>query len=103
MPFTPEKEKEILEKIEKALNNKQKSSNNLSCSFCGHNQFSLGGGFTNDFLMDKLGGGLIIGGPVLPSIPIVCTNCGNTLFLNAKILGIDVDGEQKNETPKKSE
>jgi len=56
--------------------------------------------------MDKLGGGLVLGGPVLPSVPIVCTNCGNTFFLNAKVLGIneeDFKEEKKKEENKKNE
>lgn len=33
-------------------------------------------------------GGLVIGGPVIPVIPIVCSNCGNTLLVNAITAGI---------------
>lgn len=32
--------------------------------------------------------GLVIGGPVIPVIPIVCSNCGNTLLINAITAGI---------------
>lgn len=30
-------------------------------------------------------GSFVVGGPVIPVVPIVCTNCGNTVFLNAII------------------
>ena len=33
-------------------------------------------------------GSLVIGGPVIPVIPIVCNNCGNTLLVNAIIAGV---------------
>lgn len=33
-------------------------------------------------------GGLVLGGPVIPVIPIVCSNCGNTLLINAITAGI---------------
>ncbi|MCH7568744.1 MAG: hypothetical protein IIA87_04960 [Nanoarchaeota archaeon] len=92
MALTKEKTEEIIKKIEEAIKKKSGQSG-FKCPVCTNNQFSLAGGFTNDFLMDKLGGGLVIGGPVLPSIPIVCTNCGNTFFLNTMVLGIDIDKE----------
>lgn len=31
------------------------------------------------------GGSLSVGGPVLPVVPVVCTNCGHTVLLNAVI------------------
>ena len=102
MVLTKEKEQEIIEKINEAIK-KKTGQTNLQCSVCTNNQFSFVGGFTNDFLMDKLGGGLIIGGPVLPSVPIVCTNCGNTFFLNAKVLGIEFDEEVEPKENKENE
>lgn len=30
-------------------------------------------------------GGLVVGGPVIPVVPVVCTNCGNTVLVNAII------------------
>lgn len=103
MPLTKEKTDEIIKKIEEAI--KRKSGETIfKCPVCTNNQFSLAGGFTTDFLTDKIQGGLIIGGPVLPSIPIVCTNCGNTFFLNAKILGItEEDSKEKKEGDNKNE
>ncbi len=36
------------------------------------------------------------GGPTVPVIPVVCKNCGNTIFVNAIISGIiaSQDGEE---------
>ncbi len=28
-------------------------------------------------------GNMVIGGPIIPVIPVVCTNCGNTILVNA--------------------
>lgn len=103
MALTQEKTEEIIKKINEAINRKT-GKTDFKCPVCTNNQFSLAGGFTNDFLMDKIGGGLVIGGPVLPSVPIVCTNCGNTFFLNAKVLGINEEEfkeEKKKEESKK--
>jgi hypothetical protein len=33
-------------------------------------------------------GGLVLGGPVIPVIPVMCSNCGNTLLVNAITAGI---------------
>lgn len=90
MALTKEQEDKVIEKINEAIKRKS-GKTNLICPICTNNQFTLAGGFVNDFLMDKLNGGLVLGGPVLPSVPIVCTNCGNTFFLNAKILGIEFE------------
>jgi hypothetical protein len=31
------------------------------------------------------GGGLTIGGPIMPVVPVVCGNCGNTVLINAVV------------------
>jgi hypothetical protein len=31
------------------------------------------------------GGTLAVGGAIFPVVPLICRNCGNTLFLNAVI------------------
>lgn len=104
MTLPKEKTDEIIKKIEEAIKRKT-GQTGFKCPICTNNQFSLAGGFTNDFLMDNIQGGLVIGGPVLPSVPIVCTNCGNTFFLNAKVLGVGEDGvkEETKKEEKKNE
>lgn len=43
-------------------------------------------------------GGLVIGGQVIPIIPITCDNCANTLFVNAILSGVLKANEvEKNE------
>ena len=32
--------------------------------------------------------GLTLGGPVVPVVPVICTNCGNTVLINALIVGL---------------
>lgn len=32
--------------------------------------------------------GFNISGPIIPVIPVICNNCGNTFLLNAVILGL---------------
>ncbi len=33
-------------------------------------------------------GSLVIGGPVIPVIPVICNNCGNTILVNAITAGV---------------
>ena len=101
MTLSKEKSEEIIKKIEDALN-KKRGTTDFKCPVCTNNQFSLAGGFTNHFLMDNMGGNLVFGGPFLPTIPIVCTNCGNTFFLNAKVLGLNEENfKEENRTEEK--
>ncbi len=100
MVLTKEKQDEIAKKINEIIK-KKRGETDFKCPVCTNDKFSLAGGFTNDFLMDNIGGGLIVGGPVLPSVPIVCTNCGNTFFLNTRVLGIDLEEEIKDKESKK--
>jgi hypothetical protein len=33
-------------------------------------------------------GNMVLGGPIIPVVPVVCTNCGNTVLVNALIAGV---------------
>jgi len=33
-------------------------------------------------------GGVVLGGEVIPTVPVVCTNCGFTAWVNAMVAGI---------------
>ncbi len=39
-------------------------------------------------LMEFHGGNVVIGGPVIPVVPITCANCGNTVLINAIVAGV---------------
>jgi hypothetical protein len=56
------------------------------CPMCEHNLWDVSG--TIFELREYHEGNIVIGtGPVLPIIPVTCTNCGNTVFLNAVATG----------------
>lgn len=41
-------------------------------------------------------GSLVAGGTVMPVIPVICSNCGNTILVNAIIAGaVDLDKSKK--------
>jgi len=44
-------------------------------------------------LMEFNEGNMVIGGPIIPVIPVTCTNCGNVVFVNAIVAGAVKPGE----------
>jgi hypothetical protein len=55
------------------------------CSMCGQTNWSVQD--TAFELREFHGGGMVVGGPVIPVVPVVCGNCGNTVLVNALIAG----------------
>lgn len=39
-------------------------------------------------LMTYNSGGIVLGGPVIPVIPVTCNNCSNTVLINAILAGV---------------
>lgn len=96
MPIPEETKKKIIESLNKKL---QERGRSLVCPACGNNNFILADGFSNDLLQDQPGG-LVIGGPAIPEIVVVCNHCGHVLKFSAGLLGLlpekkDKDAEQK--------
>ncbi|MGD9581599.1 MAG: hypothetical protein AB7V50_09520 [Vampirovibrionia bacterium] len=71
----------IKREIGQALNAK---GVNKPCPLCGNSGFTLLDGFINNTIQDNLSSGLVIGGPSVPTIVLVCNNCG---FLSQHALG----------------
>jgi hypothetical protein len=40
-------------------------------------------------------GNMVLGGPVIPVVPVICANCGNTVLINALISGVMARGPEK--------
>lgn len=68
------------EKIIKAL--EERSAKN-PCPRCGNQQFALLDGYFNQTIQNKLEG-IVIGGPSIPSVIVVCNRCG---FMSQHALG----------------
>lgn len=73
--------KEQKDKIVKALLDHRAV---LPCPRCGNNNFNLIGGYVNSIIQTELTGGMVIGGPVVPSVIIVCDRCG---FMSQHAIG----------------
>lgn len=57
------------------------------CPICHGSSFTIVDGYLTNTLQDNLDS-IQLGGTFLPSVALVCTNCGFTSLHNAKILGI---------------
>ena len=75
--LTQEQQKKIVDALE------QRGAK-LPCPRCGNGNFALVGGYFNQNLQTELTGGLILGGPSVPSAVVACTRCG---FLSQHALG----------------
>ena len=64
--------------------NKRFNSSGIKCPMCGNNHFIIGDGYFNSFMQDDFRN-LNIGGPSIPSIPIICDRCG---FISSHALGV---------------
>lgn len=54
-----------------------------ACACCGANNWNLADEVYQ--LTSFAGGAMIIGGPIVPLVPVTCNNCGNTVLVNALI------------------
>ncbi len=85
MKYNKKIEEKILDKIDKVVKTKK-----VMCPLCKKGSFTMAKGFVSMIILDKFPEGISIGGPHLPNIAIVCTTCGNTMFLNLKVLGFNL-------------
>jgi hypothetical protein len=81
VPITPEVQARILAAI------KAKVPTQGDCAVCGNPNFTLVDGFISLGVAESA----VMGAPAprrLPSAALVCSNCGNTVFLNLFRLGL---------------
>ena len=69
----------------------------IICAVCGHTQWTLGDHLITPSLYQ--GGGLVLGGSSYPAVMLICNNCGNTLYLNAVMIGL-LSGEKEGDSEK---
>lgn len=70
--------------IVSALNEKVQ---NLKCPVCEHTSFALGGGFFAHDLQHNLNQRQM-GGVNIPTVPLICSNCGYLMEFAAGTLGL---------------
>lgn len=57
----------------------------LPCPRCGTKNFTLLDGYFNQGILQKLTSDLTIGGPTVPSVVVLCSNCG---YMSQHALGV---------------
>ena len=87
--FSEEQKKKIIQ----ALANR---GANQPCPRCRNQSFTLVDGYFNQPIQTELAG-LIIGGPSIPSVVVVCTKCGYMSQHALGVLGLLPREEKKNE------
>lgn len=58
------------------------------CPMCGAKAWALSGFTTALGVTDNIPKGAILGAPFLPTAVLVCSNCGNTVLVNAIVAGL---------------
>lgn len=85
-----------IEKAAKRINTYWTGSK--SCPICTHDDWVIMERAW--MLMEYKGGGVTIGGPILPLVAMMCNVCGHTIFFNALAVGAVIqedEQEEKNE------
>lgn len=75
--LSSDQKRRIVEALEKA-------GAKLPCPRCGNGNFALLDGYFNQPVQMELGG-LVLGGPSVPSVVVVCNRCG---YLSQHALGV---------------
>lgn len=71
-------------KLIRHLEDKWSSQN---CPMCGHSSWNIPSEVYE--IREFHGGGLVVGPiPIVPVLPITCSNCGNTVLVNSIVAGI---------------
>lgn len=63
------------------------------CEICGQNHWGVEGHVVAPITLQ--GYKIQLGGTIYPYVPITCSNCGNTKFLNAALMGLSSKKETK--------
>ena len=72
------------EEINKILEELKKRGVSKTCPMCGNPHFTIAPAYFVNLLQTSVGN-LTLGGKSIPSIPIICTNCG---FISQHAIGV---------------
>lgn len=81
---------------EKFLNHLKEKWKGQSCPLCGVGNWNVSDSVYE--LREFHDGNLVIGsGPIVPIVPVTCSNCGNTIMVNALLSGAVEKPKKKEE------
>ena len=87
--ISDEKKQEIIKALEE-------HGVKLPCPRCGNQSFTLIGGYFNQTIQTDLKG-MVLGGPSIPSVAVVCKRCGYLSQHALGVIGLLPKEEAKNE------
>jgi hypothetical protein len=80
MALNPQQQKAAIDWLREKLGQKQ-------CSECG-NASNFGTGDIVNLTAYYPGGSIVVGGPSVPVLPVICNNCGHVRLFSAVAMGI---------------
>jgi len=81
---------------EKFLTHLKEKWEGRACPLCGVGNWNISDSVFE--LREYHGGNLVIGaGPIVPIVPVTCSNCGNTIMINALLSGAVEKPKKKEE------
>lgn len=83
------------EKKRQIANALGKRIGNIVCPICHQSKYTLLDGYFVDVIQDKYQS-IQLGGRILPSVMLVCNNCGHLESFSLGVLGL-MESEEKNE------
>lgn len=75
----------IIKEIQKRVNSRKKE---IVCSICGNKNFIFSDGYIYKFLTDKISPNIVLGGKHIPSVSLICNNCGHIVDFAIGVLGL---------------
>lgn len=85
------------EEKQKIIDTLSSKGANQPCPRCGRDKFILMDGYFNQSLQNSVSANLTLGGPSVPSVAIICNNCGFISQHAIGILGLLPNEEGENE------
>lgn len=79
--FSQEKKEQIIRVLNERF---QKNGKPLHCPMCAHPHFTIADAYLRNGLQEDLGA-VHLGGPAIPTVAVICTNCG---FVSQHAIGV---------------
>ena len=96
MPFNEQLKQEFIETFSRKAREKG-GPNAAKCPLCTNNQWTTVDGYVSPRIEPEISAAFYVGGPTIPTVPIVCNNCGFVAHISLGVLGLlpakDAPGE----------
>ena len=87
MALSEETKQEFITKFDEKVH-ETGGPNAPACPLCTTNKWSVGDGYVSLAVQPTFSSGLVIGGSTIPTIPIICNQCGFVAHIALGIVGL---------------